>query len=585
MKSKYFDAISKSVPVQSVKLSFRLMSGHFIAMIIINVLFAILPIAGVALSRDFYGQVQMVSAIGQTDMSLLVLTLLLYMLYLFIMKSYSIYYKRVRVQFSGLPTFEKKVKQMLHEKCSQVCMEQYETPSFFNTTWEAKVASINIYRIMECVVDFAAIGLSILLVGTYLSAIHPALWLLIMLSALPSLAERLMAASEHKRQKRIKAERMKRESEWYKCLTRPEYYKEIQCYHSEAFMIDKWEETAKQLVDTECEIDMVSIRLKSFFGLIKAVAEFGIFAVTTYFFSRGTIAFGEFVATLYAATLLQSQYTELFTGAGYFTQFILLAKPFFAFMNDNTGDEIDMQINDIALSQISYHYPTKETDALNDIRLSIKRGEKIVIVGHNGVGKSTLIKLIAGYLLPTNGSIVVNQNEMLNAEHHYTFNNVSVNYQDYCRYDMSLGENIAFSRNADMLRIEKLLNGVGLHKLIPQLGDHLGHIFGDSDLSGGQWQRVAIARCFYKNADFLLFDEPTSAIDPIEENRLNNMIFGERMEAAVVVASHRLSIAKLSDRVYVMQGGKIIESGTHQELMKRDTLYARMWEAQTQWYK
>ena len=132
-----------------------------------------------------------------------------------------------------------------------------------------------------------------------------------------------------------------------------------------------------------------------------------------------------------------------------------------------------------------------------------------------------------------------------------------------------------------------------LHELSDELeledipsGEILGREFGEVDLSGGQWQKVAMARLFYHGGSVLILDEPTSAIDPLYEKRLNDFIVREAADTTLIVISHRLSIAKLLDRIYVLKNGRIVENGTHEELLQGESSeYARLWDAQTSWYR
>lgn len=214
---------------------------------------------------------------------------------------------------------------------------------------------------------------------------------------------------------------------------------------------------------------------------------------------------------------------------------------------------------------------------LNDISLTVQAGERIAIVGVNGAGKSTLAKILSGLLQPTCGNAFGCGKDF-----------TRVMFQDFQRYALSREENIAVSERIpqNMALIHRLSRQIELED-IPS-GEILGREFGETDLSGGQWQKIALARLFYHGGNVLLLDEPTAAIDPLYEKRINELILENAAteNTSLIVISHRLSIARLVDRIYVLNDGRIVEGGTHDELLHTpSSLYRRLWDAQTSWYR
>lgn len=240
----------------------------------------------------------------------------------------------------------------------------------------------------------------------------------------------------------------------------------------------------------------------------------------------------------------------------------------------------------IAFDNISFTYPEGETSVLNHLSFRIHRGEKVSLVGENGSGKTTITKLILGLYRPMEGQIRISGrdiSELSAREIHETFSAV---FQDYARFDLTLKENIALSDDVSDERVRELLKTVAMDEFIGQEGCFLGKMMEDSlELSGGQWQKLAIARALYRQDAYVLFDEPFSAVDPVSENELYQQLVRLMEERGCLLISHRLGSARLADRIIVLSEGRIAEEGTHDALMRKGGLYHRMYEEQSKWYR
>lgn len=251
-------------------------------------------------------------------------------------------------------------------------------------------------------------------------------------------------------------------------------------------------------------------------------------------------------------------------------------------MNTNT---LGIQIK---FENVSFTYPKTEIQILHDISFTIEAGSHIALVGKNGSGKTTLIKLIAGLYQPSSGNIYIggkNINELSQAEIHKA---VSIVFQDYANYQMSLRENIALGALEhlhDDEHLKKALSFVSSDACFDNLDLKLGKLDEDGvDFSGGQWQKVAIARACAADSQFIIFDEPTASLDPSAEREMYFNLEKIINNRGCIFISHRLASAKMADEIFVLDKGKIIEMGTHSELMKKKNLYFEMYESQAGWY-
>lgn len=228
---------------------------------------------------------------------------------------------------------------------------------------------------------------------------------------------------------------------------------------------------------------------------------------------------------------------------------------------------------------ITFHYPQSDTCALHDISLTVKKGEKIAIVGQNGSGKTTLVKILNGLYEPVGGSI------------YWNLANISTMFQEVCTYNLTLGENIRISDYTKdditnpAFRLESLLSSVFGDKWKTTFPDGemtmIGRTFDGIELSGGQKQRLSLARALYKESELVFFDEPTSAIDPLAEDKMIQTILEASKGKTVFFVTHRMSSVRHADKIIVIDKGTIAEQGSHENLMKRNGIYSKMYHAQT----
>ena len=240
---------------------------------------------------------------------------------------------------------------------------------------------------------------------------------------------------------------------------------------------------------------------------------------------------------------------------------------------------------------MSFTYPGSQKPVLKDINLSLAN-EIVAIVGANGAGKSTLIKLLTGIYKPDFGKVTINGLDTSTASIETLCADTSAVFQDYQKYKMTLYENVTISkieRDVTQNEIYDLLDQVNQKEMAEALPNRLDTIlsaeFDGIELSGGQWQRIAITRGLHREHDIIVLDEPTSAIDPIEEKYLYGQFAEIAKGKTAIIVTHRMSSARIADRIIVMSDGNIVEEGTHESLMDQGGMYAEMFEKQAAWYR
>ena len=241
----------------------------------------------------------------------------------------------------------------------------------------------------------------------------------------------------------------------------------------------------------------------------------------------------------------------------------------------------------IRLHSVAYRYPGADTDALSDINIHIRPGEILAIVGENGAGKTTLAHILAGLRSPTAGHVTIDGINAATISSEDRRRACTVVFQHPARYPTTLRENLVLDgAHTSDAHAEATLTQVGLPTERYPLDSLLGPEFGGADFSGGEWQRVAIARSLIKEGDeFVIFDEPTAALDPLAELEIFQQ-FVELVEGkTALLIAHRLGPTRLADRVVVLDGGRIVEIGNPTELLQRNGKYAEMFAAQSEWYQ
>lgn len=251
---------------------------------------------------------------------------------------------------------------------------------------------------------------------------------------------------------------------------------------------------------------------------------------------------------------------------------------------------LDKNGGTIELKNVTFSY--EEAPVLKNINMTIRRGEKIALVGYNGAGKTTLVKLIMRLYDPVEGEIRYQGNNIKDyrlKDYRDLFETV---FQDFQLFAMSVGENITLDTvPIDINRAEKAITTSGFsEKLNTMPFGYSTPITREFDnngalLSGGEEQKLAIARALYKNSPIIILDEPSSALDPVAEYNLNHTMLGLQNDKTVITISHRLSTTRMADKIYMLEKGEIIESGTHDELMKLNGKYAEMFKLQSQKYR
>jgi ATP-binding cassette, subfamily B, bacterial len=374
---------------------------------------------------------------------------------------------------------------------------------------------------------------------------------------------------------------------------------ELRAYQLPGFFIGRWGEVYGRIVRQMRQADALNWRDNQLALLCQLVATGGTLLLIARLVSRGEAGPGDAVALTGALNVLNMNITQIAVGLGILWSDLLPMGDLHTFLKlPNRDRPLDEGrpfpaplSGPVCFEGVSYTYPGRPAPVLDKITMTIQPGQKIALVGPNGAGKTTLVKLLLGLYQPTAGRITIGGVDLREIAPGDLRRHVSCIFQDFARYDLTLGENVAVGRlGAAPAEVAAAGEAAGLADVLSGLprgyDTLLGKTFaGGTDLSGGQWQRVALARAFVRDAEPIILDEPTAALDARSELNLFTRFAELTRGKTAVLISHRLGVARLADRIIVLHEGHIVEDGSHGQLLAAGGLYASLFGAQAQWYE
>jgi ATP-binding cassette, subfamily B, bacterial len=392
-------------------------------------------------------------------------------------------------------------------------------------------------------------------------------------------------------------------------LANDEHVKEVKLFGLGSHLLDRYRTLAESFFEEDKKLAIRRALLTHAFSLIGTVAFYATYAVMAVAAALARITLGNL--TLYVVSLRQGQqaFQSVLSGIGNLYEHNLYMSNLFSYIElaeaseraqheraeraEARGAVLAGGESGIRFENVGFHYPGKERWALRHIDLAIDPGDSIALVGENGAGKTTFVKLLAGLYQPSEGRIVLDGRDLSTWEPEQLRRRFGVLFQDFNKYQLKLRENIGFgsvANLADVSRIERAAERGGANELLQTLPGGLdaplGHWFEKgSELSGGQWQKVALARAFMREeADILVLDEPTAALDAESEHAVFERFRELAKGRTTIVISHRFPTVRMAKNIIVLEHGLIVERGSHDLLLEKNGNYARMFKLQAQGY-
>lgn len=368
---------------------------------------------------------------------------------------------------------------------------------------------------------------------------------------------------------------------------------ELIIYQATDYIKSLWEkQSEKMLKEKDATLQKVEKALlkKSLFATLWYICCTGILIHSV---MTGHISVGLFIALFNTTLSIVGTITSLLETFGDFSKEIKevsYISSFFELKNiESRTGHIDHPIHRIRFEHVSFAYPNSEKEVLHDANFEIDLSRSTALVGENGSGKTTIIKLLCGLYRPTKGRIMIDDQDLNKLSSQEIGKLIKVVFQDFYQYELTVRENIGFGNLGELDRDDKLNNALELVNLkdVKDLGldRNLGKLEMDGvDLSKGQWQRLAVSRLFLTDTAYVILDEPTASMDPVSEYKMYQLFCSLMKSRGSLMISHRLASAKMADYILVLKHGNIIEQGNHDDLMKNQGIYYTLFCKQAEWY-
>ena len=360
--------------------------------------------------------------------------------------------------------------------------------------------------------------------------------------------------------------------------------KDSKIFMASDFFLKKWYHIYSKMVNKGNQVSNKNLLIDLFSNCVMYFCYAAIIYITIIY---GNNDLGQMVVLFVAMETIFNNINAIVSQLCDLMQNTFLSNDLYNYIEDTSNERIEKCIDKedgISLKEVTYSYANSSKKALKNITLNIKPKENIAIVGKNGAGKSTLIKLISGLYQPTSGSIKYGRNYGFSEEN---YDNISIMPQDVVLYNLTLGENIGISHMEQMGNSEKikdiLVNVFGINKFNKfnnGINTVIGKEFGGIDLSGGEKQRISYGRTLFRPHTMVFLDEPTAAVDPLTEEKIYQEFIEISKDKTTFFITHRLASVRFADRIIVMDEGRIVEQGTHNELMEMNGLYSEIYKLQ-----
>lgn len=495
----------------------------------------------------------------------------------------------------------KKIQSFLFNKVKQIDMLEYDNPVFYNKFSRAlRDSQWRGFRVYRTLIDFIKSIFITLALGTYVIVTDPVLIVVILVS---SVAGVLAINQVHKLwYKLYKENETEHRFYWYvnRTFYNVRYAAEIKTTHVSDLLIEKYEDSVEKIEKTSLKYYKKIAPFQTIFHIFDTLlAQGGTYLYLGYRLMNDLIKVSEFSSSINATFSFYNNFmaamttiTTLKEHARYIDDFLWVID-YEPEIEKDEGLEIE-NFNSIEIKNIYFKYHESKDSVINNLSFKLNKGEKIAIVGHNGSGKTTLIKLILKFYKLTEGSIYINGINYDEVNPFSLRKNMAVVFQDYQIYAVSIAENILMRKvtsKEDEELVYNSLEKVGLLEKVKSLKngiytemtrefDASGEAF-----SGGERQRIVVARVFASNADLYILDEPTASLDPLAEEKINKLILSTATNKTIIIIAHRLSTVVDTDKIYLMKHGTFTEIGTHEELLSLNGDYALMFNTQKQLYE
>ena len=490
------------------------------------------------------------------------------------------------------------IQSIFYEKAAKLDMSKYDDPGFYSDfILSIENTADNLRNVLNLVRGYVEQIISFVAVAAIMFSIDPICLVIVLVSVVIFIPLGKYTGNLQTQRREAVTEKHRRGDYFARIFYLPDYAGEIRTSGIYPLLRKRFNESADDIVSTQKryvrKLDSLFFAQEFFVQVVGFMLILSLY-IGYQTIVTGRMSAGDFVATFNGAVQIGSSvlYLTVFSLRNFTERSKMIEKcrDFLAVESKITdGKHIAKsgKPETISIENVSFSYDGSKTDSINDISFEIKPGEKIALVGYNGAGKTTLTNLILRLYDVKNGSIKIGGRDIREEtvmSHRARFAAV---FQDFSLFGATVGENVAMTPEYDSRRVLEALKLAGFSKELPNGADTIMLKEFDENglmLSGGEQQKLAIARVFYKQCPYIILDEPSANLDPVSEYELNKAISDGCNDRTVIFISHRLSTTRHADRIVMLENGRIVEIGSHEELMEKNGKYAYMFNLQAEKY-
>lgn len=480
--------------------------------------------------------------------------------------------------------------EQINRKIARLDPVAFETPAQLDAIEKAYAGAASARRILNTILELGTFYLPYFaIIGVYLYRQRPILLLCLALLFLPALLAELIKVRQFDRLEETSAPLRRKKKAFADHLSAKAFLKETRTLGAAAWFQNKFNGACEALKRLTAKAYGRANRAACAASLCTALGYLGVLLLLLASAARGAVSIAAFAAIFsMLGTLFGAMQEAISYGLGSFAEEYGKIKNYSRFLDleeRHSGDAQLGPLQSISCKALGFSYPAKP-DVLRELSFSIGRGEIVALVGENGSGKTTLLRLLSGIYAPTAGEIFYNgisADQLAAPEIHCK---ATCLFQKFGAYQLTVQDNVrigTFQKDAEP--VAHALDGAGFPAAEFPADTQLGREFGGTELSGGLWQRLALARAMFRQGELILLDEPTSAIDPVEESQLYERLAGFLRGQTAIIATHRMGLVRLCHRILVLRNGTLVASGTHAGLLNSCPYYRRLWDSQASLYR